>query len=45
MFQIASKIYDNEIESVETKIDENVYIISHLYRFIYNDKKKMWNTL
>eukprot|EP00918_Siedleckia_nematoides_P074226 GHVU01162188.1.p1 GENE.GHVU01162188.1~~GHVU01162188.1.p1 ORF type:complete len:102 (-),score=19.82 GHVU01162188.1:194-499(-) len=40
MYQLATKIYDNEIETIETKIDDNVYLITNLYKFIHNDKKK-----
>ena len=42
MYQLATKIYDNEIETIETKIDDNVYLITHIYKFINNDKKKDW---
>lgn len=40
MYQIAPKIYNNEVEIIETKIDKDVYLITHLYKFIYNQKKK-----
>jgi len=40
MYQLATKIYDNELETIETKIDDNVYLITHIYKFIHNDKKK-----
>lgn len=40
MYQVASKIYDTEIDIIETPIDENVYLITHVYRFVHNYKKK-----
>ena len=45
MYQLATKIYDNEIATIETKIDDNVYLITNLYKFIHNDKKKEWKYL
>ena len=40
MYQLATKIYDNELQTIETKIDDNVYLITNIYKFIHNDKKK-----
>ena len=39
MYQLAAKIYDNEQEIIETKIADGVYLISHVYKFIHQDKK------
>lgn len=42
MYQLVDKIYNNEIEVIETKLSENVYLISHVYKFVHNDKNKKW---
>ena len=39
MYQLVPKIYDNEQEIIETKIADGVYLISHVYKFIHQDKK------
>jgi hypothetical protein len=38
MYQLATKIYENEIQIIETKLADGVYLITHLYRFLHTDK-------
>lgn len=40
MYQVCPKVYDNEIDIIETQIDKDVYLITHVYKFIHNQKKK-----
>ena len=41
MYQLPLKIYDNELQIIETRIDENVLLITYLYKFKHQtDKSK-----
>jgi uncharacterized Zn ribbon protein len=40
MYQLAAKIYENEIQTIETKLAEGVYLITHLYRFLHTENNK-----